>query len=279
MRFVIFVLLFLPWQTAPAQDDAETVTTSSNKKYSGGTLRIGAFAIDNINTRVYFGPTDLPLRASIDISEDLGLRDSLVAFRSSFVYRFSKRHAMNIGFYKLSLDGIVQLGRTIELGDSEFDIGIDVLTQYDEQIAKVAYHYIFHDEGRVTLSVTPGIHFTKSRLSMQALGTVPGSPGVDESEDRSIAVPLPMLGGRLVYRLSPKWQIIAVADVFFLDHGSQEGQLNDTHVLVEYKANDHFVFGGGLNRFSLDLQLVEKDIQWDWSSVYTGAYLYVGYTF
>ena len=88
-----------------------------------------------------------------------------------------------------------------------------------------------------------------------------------------------MIGGRLVYRLSPKWRILVVSDIFFLDYDSQEGQLTDSHVLVEYKANDHFLFGGGLNRFSLDLKLVKKDIKWDWSSVYTGAYLYVGYTF
>ncbi len=279
MRYVILVLLILPWQTAPAQDDDETVTPSSNKEYSGGTLRIGAFAIDKIKARVYFGPTDLPLRGTIDIREDLGLKDSVVVFRSSFGYRFSKHHAMSISYYRLEMDGIVQLHRTIELGDSVFDVGIDVLSSYDKQITKFAYNYIFHDEGRVMLSVTPGIHFSKARVSMQALRTIPSSPGVDEDENQSITAPLPMIGGRLVYRLSPKWRILAVSDIFFLDYDSQEGQLTDSYVLVEYKANDHFLFGGGLNRFSLDLKLVDKDIQWDWSTVYTGAYLYVGYTF
>jgi hypothetical protein len=88
-----------------------------------------------------------------------------------------------------------------------------------------------------------------------------------------------MIGGRLVYRLSSKWQIIAVTDIFFLDRGSQEGQVTDTHVLVEYKANDHFTFGGGLNRYALDLQLVDDGTRWNWSTVYTGAQLYVGFSF
>ena len=101
----------------------------------------------------------------------------------------------------------------------------------------------------------------------------------DEREDASITAPLPMLGGRIVYRLADKWSIVALSDIFFLDHGSQEGQLNDFHVRAEYKAGEHLSFGGGLNRFSLDLQLVDDDIIWDWSSVYTGAYLYVGWDF
>jgi hypothetical protein len=279
MKFTFLILLLLLWQPALAEDDDESVAPADNKEYRSGTLRMGAYAIGNIKTRLYFGPSDIRLRGSIDISEDLGMGDSLVAFRSSFLYRFSKRHAMSIGYYKLNLDGIVQLERTIELGDSEFDIGIDVKSRYDEQITKFAYNFIFHDEGRVMLSVTPGIHFSKARLSMQALGAIPGGTALGESENRSITAPLPMLGGRLVYRLSPQWRILATSDIFFLNRGSQEGQLTDSNILIEYKASDHFSFGGGINRFSLDLQLVDNGRQWDWSSVHTGAHLYVGYTF
>jgi hypothetical protein len=279
MRFVLLLLLLFPWQTAPAQDDDESAAPSSSEDYRGGTLRVGAFAIGGIKAQVYFGPTDIPIRAVIDVREDLGLRDSLVAFRSSFAYRFSKRHAMSIGYYRLKLDGIVQLARTIEIGNSEFDVGIEVLSHFDQQITKFAYNYIFHDEGRVMLSVAPGIHFSNARLSVQALSTIPGGTGLDENENRSVTAPLPMIGGRLVYRLSPKWRIIALSDIFFLDRGSQEGQLTDTHVLVEYKANDHFSFGGGLNRYALDLQLVDDGTIWNMSNVYTGVQLYVGYNF
>ena len=279
MRYVFLLLLPLCWQTVPAQDDNESTTPSSNEEYRGGTLRMGVYAVGNIKTRAYFGPVDIPLRGAIDVSEDLGMGDSLVAFRSSFVYRFSKRHAMSISYYKLNLDGIVQLERTIELGDSEFDIGIDVKSSYDEQITKFAYNFIFHDEGRVMLSVTPGIHFSKALLSMQALGVSPGGTALDESENQSVMAPLPMIGGRLVYRLSPKWKILAATDIFFFNRDSQEGQLTDTNIFIEYEASDHFLFGGGINRFSLDLQLLDDDTAWDWSSVHTGLHLYVGYAF
>ena len=280
MKFVFLLLLIFVWQPALAEDDDdESLAPADNKEYRGGTLRLGAFFVGNIKTRAYFGPVDIPLRGAIDISEDLGLGDHLIAFRSSFTYRFSKRHAMSIGYYRMNMDGIVQLERTIELGESEFDIGIDVKSRYDEQITKFAYNFIFHDEGRVMLSVTPGIHFSKARLSMQALNASPGGTALDETENRSITAPLPMIGGRLVYRLSPKWQLLATSDIFFLDRGSQEGQLTDTNILIEYKASNHFSFGGGINRFSLDLQLVDNGRQWDWSSVHTGAHLYVGYIF
>jgi hypothetical protein len=279
MKFTFLLLLLLLWQPALAENDDEGVAPADNKEYRGGTLRIGAFAIGNIETRAYFGPVNVPLRGTIDVSEDLGLKDSFVAFRASFMYRFSRRHAMNIGYYRLNLDGIVQLQRTIELGESEFDIGIDVNSSYDEQITKFAYNFIFHDEGPVMLSVAAGVHLSKARLSMHALGASPGGTALDESENQSITAPLPMLGGRLVYRLSSKWKILATSDIFFFNRDSQEGQMNDTNILIEYKASDHFSVGGGINRFSLDLQLVDHDRQWDWSSRHTGVHLYVGFTF
>jgi hypothetical protein len=276
---LIFILPYIAFSSAYA-DGENPESGEPERNYRGASLRLGAFAIEDIDTRVYFGPTDIPLRAVIDIRKDLGMKDSLVAFRGDFQYRFSKHHAINVGYYNLDLDGTVRLSRTIELGDTEFDIGIDVLSQYKEQITKLAYNWIFHDEGRVMLSLTPGLHVSKASLSIQALGTgIGGNLGFDERENASVTAPLPMLGGRIVYRLTDKWSIVGVSDIFFLDRGSQEGQLNDTHLFVEYQANEHFSFGGGLNRFSLDLQLVDDDIIWDWSSVYTGAYLYMGFHF
>ena len=40
-------------------------------------LRLGAFAIEYKDTRLHFGPADLPLRAAIDIRTDLGINVSL----------------------------------------------------------------------------------------------------------------------------------------------------------------------------------------------------------
>jgi hypothetical protein len=265
---------------AAAQEKDDESIEAPEPDYRGGTLRLGAFNISGVKARLYFGPNDIPLRAVIDVQEDLGMRDSLTAFRGNFMYRFSKHHAVSLGYYKLDLDGIRRLSRPIELGDTEFDIGVDVRSHYKEEITKLAYNWIFHDEGRVMLSLTPGLHFSDASLAVEVVGTgIGGTLPIGTREDRSVLAPLPMIGGRLLYRLTDKWNIVASSDTFFLDHGSQEGQLNDFHVFAEYQASEHWSFGGGLNRFSLDLQIVDDDIIWDWSSVYTGAYLFVGVNF
>jgi hypothetical protein len=242
----------------------------TDDNYRGGSLRFGIFQIDNIKARLYFGPDDLPLGGRINLEEDLGFGDRVTAFRTSFTYRFNKRHAISAGYYKLSLDGIRRLSKTVELGGRDFDIGIDVISEYEETIFKLAYNFIFHDEGKILLSVTPGIHFSDVDFRIGTLNAL-----IQAEERASTTAPLPMFGGRLVYRITPKLSMYVVSDIFFLTRDDQEGSLTDTHIVFEHQTFDRVGFGGGLNRFSLNLDVADDGTLWDWESVYTGAYLFM----
>jgi hypothetical protein len=256
----------------------------ANQDYRGGNISLGAFAIGNISARLYFGPDDRAIAIPIDIEKDLGFEDSVVAFRAKFDYRFSKKHALSLGYYRLRFDGIRRLARDIELGDSQFELGLNVNSRYDETIVKLAYNFIFHDEGRVALSVTPGIHFSSADFAITASVDLNGGGGINlppvgVTEDASVTAPLPMLGGRILYRMTPKWSMILYSDIFFLTYDSQEGSLTDSSILFEYQGDSAFGFGAGLNRFALDLDIVDGGRRWDWESVYSGAFLYMKYQF
>jgi hypothetical protein len=183
---------------------------------------------------------------------------------------------MTVGYYKFDLEGTRRLERTIQIGDSEFQVGLDVASRYEEKILKLAYNFIFHDEGKVMLSISPGLHVSSIDFSIAALTNSP-SPGA--SEDASVTAPLPMLGGRIRYRLTPKWSMALASDVFFLSVGDQRGAVTDSSFLFEYQTNSAFGVGVGLNRFTLDVDIVDGDKRWDVQSVYSGAYFYGVYRF
>ena len=73
--------------------------------------------------------------------------------------------------------------------------------------------------------------------------------------------------------------MVLAADVFFLSVGDQRGAVTDSSLLFEYQTNSAFAFGVGLNRFSLDLEIVDGDKRWDVQSIYSGVYTYVAYKF
>jgi len=104
-------------------------------------------------------------------------------------------------------------------------------------------------------------------------------PPAGVTEVASVTAPLPMFGGRLEYRMTPKWSMILVSDIFFLNSGSQEGSLTDSSILFEYQGDSAVGFGVGLNRFALDVDIVDGGRRWDWQSVYSGAYLYMKHRF
>jgi hypothetical protein len=289
MRGLIYIV-FTSLLTVPTAfaDDGPTTDVDPefdpNQDYRGGSIRLGAFAIGNIRARLYFGPADLPVAVSVDIEKDLGFDDRLVAFRANFDYRFSKKHAFSLGYYRLRFDGIRRLARDIEIGDSEFQLGLNVNSHYDETIFKLAYDFIFHDEGRVALSISPGIHFSRADFAITATVDLNGGGGVvlppgGVTEVASVTAPLPMIGGRILYRMTPQWSMILTSDIFFLTSGGQEGALTDSSILFEYQGDSAFGFGAGLNRFTLDLDIVDGGRRWDWESVYAGAYLYMKYQF
>ena len=279
LGLLVLVAFYLHGACASAQStdsSADEGNSADSVSYRGGSIRIGAFAIADISSRIYYGPSDLPIALSIDIQEDLGFKDSLVAFRGGFSYRFSKRHAMTIGYYQFDLEGNRRLERTLEIGGSEFEIGLDVASRYEEKTLKIAYDFIFHDDDKVLLSISPGLHVSSLDFSIAALRNLPPS---GPSEDASVTAPLPMLGGRIKYRLTPKWSMVLSSNVFLLSRGDQRGAITDSSFVFEYQTNSAFGFGVGLNRYTLDLDIDDGDKHWDVQSVYSGAYLYGVYKF
>ena len=276
---LVWVALCLHGACAIAQStdsSADKGDSTDSSSYRGGSIRFGVFAIADISSRIYYGPSDFPIALPIDIQEDLGFKNSLLAFRGAFSYRFSKRHAMTVGYYQFDLEGTRTLERTLEIGGSEYEIGFDVASRYEEKMLKIAYDFIFHDDDRVLLSISPGLHFSNIDFSIAALSSLP-APG--PSEDASVIAPLPMLGGRIRYRLTPKWSMALASDVFLLSVGDSSGAVTDSSFLFEYQTNSAFGVGVGLNRFTLDLDIVDGDKRWDLQSVYSGAYLYGVYRF
>jgi hypothetical protein len=276
---LVLVALSLHGACATAQgtdSSADKGNSADSSSYRGGSIRIGVFAIADINSRIYYGPSDFPIALPIDIQEDLGFKNSLLAFRVGLSYRFSKRHAMTVGYYQFDLEGTRRLERTVEIGGSEFEVGLDVASRYEEKIFKIAYDFIFHDDGKVLLSISPGLHVSSLDFSIAALPNLP-APG--PSEDASVTAPLPMLGGRIKYSLTPKWSMVLSSNVFLLSTGDQSGAITDSSFVFEYQTNSAFGFGVGLNRYTIDLDIDDGDKRWDVQSVYSGAYLYGIYRF
>lgn len=264
------MLLGLAATAAHAEDAAP-----DRKSYRGGNVRLGWFIITNIQTQLRVDSQRFPIGTSIDLSQDLGLKDASSQPRAVLSYRFSRRHRFDAGFYRINRSGTRVLDRTIEIGDEVFPIGTEVDTQFQTSTLKAQYTWIFHDDPKVTLGLSAGLHFTGLDFGIRSTGDI-----AELEESGKFPLPLPVLGGRLGYHVTPKLSVLAQADFFFLNYGDYRGRLVDAGLLVEHHTFRHVGFGGGLNLLSLNAEIEEEETRlWDIEHLFTGYMAYVAFYF
>jgi hypothetical protein len=270
---LVAVLSFALPRGVPAQqstDGTEEARSDESLDYAGSTLRVGAFFVGDLQTRIFAGTTRNPFGTQVRLDRDLGISDSVIAGRVSWEHRFNRRHSMDIDYYELSVDGHRRLERAITIRDRQLTIGANLFSSYEERIFKIGYNFTFHDEGKVALSASAGLHVSDFDLHMRA------SEPVEQRESSSTRAPLPVLGGRLQFRIAPKLSMFLSTDLFLFKTANSQGSLADSQLVFEHRILDRVYAGAGLSRFELDLDLENDRTQelWDWRSIYSGVYAY-----
>jgi hypothetical protein len=189
-------------------------------------------------------------------------------------YRFSRRHRIDFGYYAFRRDGITRLLEWLEFKDGFYPPGTEVESFLNTDIYKLAYTWVFHDDGKVMLGLSGGLFVTRFDIGLSADG-----PVVYRDEAERLTAPLPVLGGRIGYNVGRKLRLLAAGDWFFIDYGAYRGQLTDAFLLVEHRTFKHVGFGGGLNAFSLTVDIDDSDRHADIRHVYTGWMAYMAFYF
>ena len=98
--------------------------------------------------------------------------------------------------------------------------------------------------------------------------------------DESVTAPLPVLGFRLTYKITPKWGVIASSDWFLLNYNDQyEGILSDTQIYAAHRTFKHVGFAGGLNMQTLSVEFEDDDLLWQLDAGFVGLMAVVTFYF
>jgi len=237
--------------------------------YRAGAVRLGAFWVFQIDTTVAVKSQNFPLGIAIDVTKDLGLTDSATVPRAMFSYRFTKHSQLDFDWFSLQREGGKRLERTIDFGRREFEIGVGVEAFTDISIYKGVYTWLFHDDPKVTLGLSAGLHVVDFAVGVDAGPDRIGDEGFSESA--GVTAPLPVLGGRLIYRISPKFSVLFTADVLMVKYGDYSGTFQDVYALAEYRLSKRFGIGAGLNVLGLDLTVDGDDRLGRFQNTLTGV--------
>jgi len=225
---------------------------NKDKPWERFNLSLGGFATA-INSDVSLGTKGLNLE--VNVEDVLDLDSSVSAFRVDGLWRFSRnlRHRLDLGWFDISRDASSTLLRDITIDDTTFPLGTEITTSFDLQVFKGAYSYSFFQDDRMDLGVSFGIFVMPVAFEIEASG------GFEGHEVESITAPLPVLGLRADFAITPKFFLNYSFDFFYLEYDQFKGAVTDAKLALEYKAFKYLGFGIGLDSFKLHIEAEDED--------------------
>ena len=264
------LLLFIQpaWAENPASHDTPW------EKFN---VNLGYF-ISNVDTNLSLGSG---VGLNVNVEDLLGLEGTSNVFRIDGSWRFTdnRRHRLDVTWFSFQRDGSKTIGQDIPIKDEDgnpitIPAGTQVNSNFDLDIYRGRYSYSFFQDDRMDLAFSIGLYVMPIDIELKASGLV----NVDESE--TFTAPLPTLGLRMDFAITPKWFVRSNFEVFYVEIKEFKGTLYESNVAIEYIPWKHLGFGLAANVFDLDIEADGEDypgidFKGELNFRYSGLLLYV----
>ena len=268
---VALFVVFIPVSSHAADNNAY------NLPWEKFNIQGGAF-FAALNNKVTVGSEGAGV--AVDLEDALGLDTQNTVFRLGTLYRIGekRRHRVDLDYLYFNRSASKTLGKDIVVNDNIITAGTKVNSTFNYQIIRAAYSYSFFQDERMDLAASIGFFVMPIKFELEAEGR--GS----KQGDFNFTAPLPAIGLRGDFAVTPRWFIRTNLDVFYLEYKSFKGALVDSRIAVEYNPWEHFGFGLGFDNFRLNLEAKDKDypgvdFQGVIKSQFMGVQLYARYFF
>jgi hypothetical protein len=275
--FNIVLISILSISAIQAQENnSEFKPDTLNYSWERFSIKLGGF-IAGVSSDIQLSSKELGLGATINLEDALGVTVSTFVVRSEMEYNFGKRrrHTMSLDYFGLLRSAQKVLDSEIEIGDEVFPIGTEVNSKLNLHILKATYDYSFYMDRRVKLGASFGLFIMPTSFSTSALGLS------DEAAD--FVAPLPVLGLKSSFAITPKLYINQSAEFLYLKIGDYKGSITDISMRVEYNIWEHIGLGLGINTFVLNVEAGKKTKAMEFAgrikTGYSGLFFYGKYYF
>jgi hypothetical protein len=219
---------------------AGVATAQEDSPWERFSIMPGAF-LSTSDTELRF---DSPsgVGAVLNPEETLGIDAEETTYRIDGIWRFgsTRRHQLEVHYYSTDREGSRPLGQNTRIGDLLFPTGAAVDSQLQVEFINIDYAYAFVQDDRVRVAAAIGIHTTAFDFEVNA-------PAVNLAESESFTAPLPVLGLRGDFVITPRWRLRASTDLVYLPIDAYDISVTDSVLAVKYLPLEHVGFGLGVN--------------------------------
>ena len=186
---------------------------------------------------------------------------STAVFRVDGAWRFTKnrRHRLDLSWFAIRRDGNRQILEdfTFERPSDGVEVtipaGTKVESVFNVDIYKLDYSYSFFQDDRFDLALSCGLFIMPIEFGFTSTGAV------NEKVNESITAPLPAVGLRGDFALTPKWFLRMRTEIFYLEIEQFKGSLYNASAAVEYKPWKHVGIGLGVDTLRVKVEADGQD--------------------
>ena len=203
-------------------------------------LDAGGF-VASVDSNLRIDNTAAGIRGTdIDFERHLGLDDGRFLPKVTGGVRVGRRFRVEADYFSLDREAQIVLDGEIRIEDTVFPADVEVTTDFDTRIYRLAAGYSLVRNDKAEFGVAAGAHVTKASFRIQA-----DVLGLHLEEHRSKSVPLPNVG---VYGNVHLWGPLSLQgniDAFKMKAGDYKGTLIDAQLGVEARFAKNFGVGLG----------------------------------
>ena len=274
--------------------DAQTTNSAPEARATGA----GSPSENLLNSRVVFtlggfvviSNVDASLSGSantsgqdINFDKQFGTDADQTRLRAEVLWRITPRQHLRFSYFNNALQHAQTIDHELAWGDYTFSAGGEVNAQVKSRVYELDYEFAFLRRPNYEIVAVAGIHLDDLgfKLSGNASLTVDTPMGRVEqtatftTSSNSIPAPLPVLGMRAEWAVSPHIYLDASGQVFSLSYQGITGNWSDLRAGATWMFNDHFGLGLGYDRFALHVDLSKAGFTGRLSFGYQGLLIYV----
>jgi hypothetical protein len=236
-------------------------------------VSLGAFVLNSdVTARLDGQSTTNP---EVDFDKTFGNDKSATRIRLDGLWRITPAHHLRFMYFDYSRDATRVLDRDVQWGDYTFNVGGTIASESKMRTTELAYEWAFMRQPSYEVAATLGVHYTDLSLKLSGDATVNGTPVAGAVKTSNLPAPLPVIGLRGGWVVSPAWYLDAQVQFFKIGMNGYDGSLSDWRVGATWMYSKNFGVGAGWNRFTTKVDVDRDEFNGTLKTGYSGLQLFL----
>ena len=231
----------------------------------------GFFIQSDLRARLNGSSTTNP---DVDFDETFGKADDSTRARADLIWRINPKHHITLMYFDARNSRSKVLDRQVNWGDNVYNIGANVTSENEFMVGALGYEYAFMRAPTYEVAASIGLHVTEFTLKLSGDATVNGVPTSKAVQSNSVTAPLPVIGLRGAWVVTPNILLEAQGQFFKIKVDEVDGNWTDFQAKATWMFNKNFGLGLGYDRYTNRVDVEKTNFNGNVKLGYSGLQLF-----